>query len=118
MNRSKYTGNLGEDIAVDFLIKNDFKIVERNWKYKHWEVDIIALKNNYLHFVEVKTRTTAMFGNPEESVGETKMNALKKAAEHYLLQHEEWKNIQFDVIAIFLKPKNVTEILLIEDVFF
>jgi putative endonuclease len=118
MNYNKLTGNLGEDIAVDFLIKNDFKIVERNWKHRHWELDIIATKNNCLHFVEVKTRTGAKFGNPEESVNETKMNALKKAAEEYLLQHNEWTNIQFDVVSIFLQGKNINEILIIEDVFF
>lgn len=118
MNYNKLTGNFGEDIAVDFLIKNDFKIVERNWKHKHWEVDIIATKNNCLRFIEVKTRNGTKFGNPEESVDESKMNALKKAAEQYLLQHSEWNDIQFDVVSVLLQNKKVNEILIIEDVFF
>ena len=118
MNRSKLTGYFGEDIAVDFLIKNDFTILERNWKHKHWEVDIIAARNNCLHFVEVKTRTSTKFGNPEESINTTKMNALKKAAEEYLLQHNKCVNIQFDVVSVLLQGKKVNEILMIEDVFF
>lgn len=118
MNSSKDTGNKGENIAADYLTQQNFFLIERNWRYKHWEVDIIASKGKLLHFIEVKTRSNYRFGYPEESIGNDKMNALKKAAEEYLYQHPQWKYIQFDVIAITLQGETVKEILLIEDVYF
>ena len=74
-------GTTGENLATNYLIENGFIIVERNWRYKHCEIDIICKKNNKLHFIEVKTRLSKQFGNPEESINEKKMNALKKAAD-------------------------------------
>lgn len=115
---SKNTGNLGEEIAATWLLQNNFTVLHRNWRHKHAELDIIAVKQNKLHFVEVKTRTNAKFGLPEESISQTKMNTLKKAAAAFLEQYSEWKHIQFDVIAITLNRNVATEIFVIEDVFF
>lgn len=115
---SKNTGNLGEELATEWLVDNNYTILHRNWRHKHAEVDIIAAKHNKLHFVEVKTRTNAKFGLPEESISQTKMNTLKKAAAAFLEQQPEWKNIQFDVVAITLKGNVAEEIFVIEDVFF
>lgn len=111
-------GTTGENLATNYLIENGFIIVERNWRYKHCEIDIICKKNNKLHFIEVKTRLSKQFGNPEESINEKKMNALKKAAENYIIVHPEFLMIQFDVIAIKMKEQQVEEIFYIEDVFF
>lgn len=111
-------GLFGENAAIRFLLQKDYKILEKNWRYKHWEIDIIALYNNVLHFVEVKTRTNTQFGNPEDSISQKKMNALKKGIEEYLLQHPQYSTIQIDVISVSLKNNNVEEIFLIEDVFF
>lgn len=118
MNYNKDTGNKGENIAANYLLKHGYNIINKNWRYRHWEVDIIASKKNKLHFVEVKTRTNDRFGKPEESIGRNKMNNLKNAAEEYLYQHPEWKYIEFDVIAITLKYEEVKEIFMIEDVYF
>ncbi len=118
MTNHKLTGNKGEDIATNYLLQKGYNIVTRNWRHKHLEVDIIASHNNRLHFIEVKTRTNTKFGMPEDSITQTKMNHLKKAAEAYLYQHPQWLKIQFDVIAITLKTTIATEIFLIEDVFF
>ena len=118
MTNNQYKGNLGENVATEFLLQNGYTIIERNWRHKHWEIDIIASKSNTLHFVEVKTRTNKKFGNPEESIGAKKMNALKKGAEEYLLLNPQWINIQFDVIAIKLYKQIVEEIFMIEDVYF
>jgi putative endonuclease len=115
---NKITGNKGEEMATTWLLKNGYTVIERNWRYKHWEVDIIASKGHKLHFVEVKTRSNHRFGKPEESIRRDKMNTLKNAAEEYLYQHEEWKYIQFDVLAITLQGEEAMEILLIEDVYF
>ncbi len=115
--KNKHTGDKGETIAANFLQKKGFNLLERNWRYKHLEIDIIASLNLKLHFVEVKTRTNSKFGLPEESVSQTKMNRLKIAAEAYLLQYPEWEKIQFDVIAIMIEKDKET-IFLIDDVFF
>jgi putative endonuclease len=118
MDNNKITGNKGEAIANNYLLENGYTIVERNWRFKHLEVDIIAHKNDKLHFVEVKTRTNNKFGLPEESISQTKMDRLKRAAEAYLYQHPQWLKIQFDVMAITLKKEVAQEIFMIEDVFF
>lgn len=118
MTHHKLTGNKGELLAEAFLIEKNYSIIAKNWRHKHLEIDIIATINKRLHFVEVKTRTNAKFGLPEESISQAKMNHLKKAAEEYLYQHPEWLKIQFDVIAITLKKGEATEIFMIEDVFF
>ncbi len=115
---NQYKGTLGENIATNYLIENGFVILERNWRYKHCEVDVICQKNNILHFIEVKTRLTNQFGNPEESINEKKMNALKKAAEEYLNQNTTWNLLQFDVIAIKLNGEKIEDLFFIEDVFF
>ena len=115
--KNKQVGDKGETIAVNFLLKKGFNIIERNWRYKHLEIDIIASVKDKLHFVEVKTRTNKKYGLPEESISKAKMNHLKIGAEAYLFINPEWELIQFDVIAIML-TKDKEEIFLIEDVFF
>lgn len=118
MNRNKGTGNRGENIAAEYLLLHHYSIMERNWRFRHWEVDIIAYKDKKLHFVEVKTRTNECFGKPEESIGRGKMDCLKNAAEEYMFIHPNWKYLQFDVIAITLDHEEVKEIFMIEDVYF
>lgn len=111
-------GTNGENVAAAYLLQNGYTIIDRNWRFKHWEIDIIASKENKLHFVEVKTRTSKKFGNPEEGVNEKKMSSLKKGAEEYFFQNPQWSLIQFDVIAVTMRKEIVEEIFLIEDVFF
>ena len=74
--KNKQVGDKGETIAVNFLLKKGFNIIERNWRYKHLEIDIIASVKDKLHFVEVKTRTNKKYGLPEESISKAKMNHL------------------------------------------
>ena len=118
MNQNKVTGNNGEDIAVNWLLSNGFTILETNWRFRFWEVDIIASKHPYLHFIEVKTRNSHRFGKPEESITKDKMKSLKNAAEEYQILHPEWKYILFDVMAITLQNGQLKEVFIIEDVFF
>jgi putative endonuclease len=115
---NKITGNKGEAIALNYLIENGYKILATNWRFKYSEVDIIASKNNYLHFVEVKTRRSSRYGNPEESITAKKMQKLKEAAAEYQFQYPEWKYIQFDVIAIVLEQEIPKEITMFNDVYF
>lgn len=118
MSNNLLTGKKGEDIAADYLTKNGYTLLEKNWRKHHWEVDIIASKDQFLHFIEVKTRYSLRFGFPEESITKDKMKNLKNAAENYQYRHPKWKYIQFDVIAITLVNETAKEILMIDDVYF
>jgi putative endonuclease len=120
MSRNKITGNTGEQLAKLFLQQKQYRILETNWRFKHWEVDIIAACNNCLHFIEIKTRTSTRFGHPEESIHAKKMEALKNAAEAYQLLHQEWKRVQFDVLSIYLSAHDKTkaEYFFMEDIYF
>ena len=111
-------GRLGEDLAEQYLIERGYDILERNWRYARFELDIIAIKGEMLHFVEVKTRKTNEFGLPEAAVDEIKISYLVAAGEEFLYQHPEWKNVQFDVVSICLLPFDEVEYFLIEDVYF
>jgi putative endonuclease len=95
-----------------------FSIVSKLGKNDHWELDIIATIGKTLHFVEVKTRTSLLFGYPEEHISAKKMRHLKNAACHYHYLHPNYKNIQFDVISIMIQPGNEPVIYFIEDVYF
>jgi len=118
MNTNKDTGNKGEELAATYLEKKGYTIIARNWRYRHCEADIIASKNNMLHFFEVKTRTSGKYGKPEESISFAKMECLRNVAEEYQYQHPEWKYIQFDALAITLHYGEPVEYFLIEDVYF
>lgn len=107
MAQHNETGNSGEKLAANWLVKKGFTIREINWRYVHLEVDIIAVKGDTLHFVEVKTRSSTQFGNPEESITKKKMQNLKDAAERYMEIHKGWKWLQFDVLAILFKPGEI-----------
>lgn len=115
---NKDTGEMGEKMATTFLQDNGFEILDRNWRYKHLEIDILASKNNLLHIVEVKTRSSTEFGFPEQMITRHKMQFLKNAAAHYQYEHPIWKWLQFDVIAIYKKPTGEWALDYFEDVYF
>lgn len=110
------TGKLGEKLGAEFFINEGYQLLEQNWRYSHWEVDIIAVKNNVLHFIEVKARRTKNFGMPEEKVSHKKIQNLVNAAEQYLYQYPEWKRIQFDILSIVMMKNKKAEYFLIEDI--
>ena len=92
----------GELIAFMFLQKESFHILKTNWRYQKAEVDIIAQKDGFLVFVEVKTRGSKKFGKPEEAIDKKKISLYKDAAEGYLGQYPSDAEIRFDVISIFI----------------
>ena len=118
MTYTKQTGNRGEDLAVAWILEKGYAIIERNWRFKHCEIDIIASRANKLHFFEIKTRTNAAFGYPEESIGKKKMQTLLRAAAEYQYMHPEWKLLQIDVLSITMFTGKPIEYFLIEDVYF
>ncbi|WP_196885605.1 YraN family protein [Aureivirga sp. CE67] len=109
-------GKQGEQIAVDYLIKNGYEILERNWYYRKAEVDIIAQKGDYVCCVEVKTRNSAFFGNPQDFVNEKKIKLQVLAMDYYMNEKDLDYEVRFDIIAIILNKKN-TEIEHLEDAF-
>ena len=116
MNK-KRRGSLGEKLAIDFLQKKGYRILQQNYRYERCEIDIIAENGDVLVFVEVKARTSAMYGEPVEAVTESKQNKIRKVAEGYLTEHEiQDTSCRFDIIAIkFLNGK--TDIEHIEEAF-
>ena len=102
---------------MDWLKLAGYSVLHQNWRYSHYEIDIIAIKENILHFIEVKTRRNHRFGFPEESVSKKKMSHLMQAAEEYMYLHPGWKRIQYDILSIILLNKKEPEYFLIEDVY-
>ena len=101
-------GMQGENLAVEHLIKHNFNILERNWRYKKAEIDILALKDDHLCVIEVKTRSTADFGNPQDFVKRKKIRLLVEAVDHYVIQHDLEVEVRFDIIAIIVKDGKTT----------
>jgi putative endonuclease len=96
-------GKEGEQLAVDFLLKEGHEILERNWRYLKAEIDIIARKENELIAVEVKTRTSEYFGNPQDFISAKKIQLLVTAMNEYVIQKDLDIEVRFDIIAITKK---------------
>lgn len=110
-------GKLGEDLAVDYLKKKGYAILERNWRYKKAEIDIIALKNNSLIVVEVKTRSNFSVGEPYEFVNSKKIKLLIEAVNQYVEFNDYEFFVQFDIISLKKCATNF-EIMHLEDAFY
>jgi len=115
--QEKELGKKGEEVALRFLKKKGYKIIEKNYVCKMGEMDIIAREKDTLVFIEVKTRTSMAFGPPQLAVNSTKQMQLSKVA-LYFLKEKRLEDIKarFDVVAILLRPKG-EEIELIKDAF-
>lgn len=113
----KETGAQGELLAARWLENNGFIILERNWRYSHYEIDLVAHRDNLLHIVEVKTRVTDEYGYPEENISRKKMLHIMKAAEAYMNKNPQWKRVQYDVLSIILGNKNEPDFFFAEDVY-
>jgi putative endonuclease len=110
-------GKEAEQMAVNYLVKNGYEILYCNWRYSHYEIDIIARKNELLRIIEVKALKTSQLRYPEESVTKKKFKHLLKAADEFLFQHQEYRHVQFDILSITMSPEKEPEFFLIEDVF-
>ncbi|MCR8642208.1 YraN family protein [Paenibacillus sp. N1-5-1-14] len=100
----KQTGRYGEQIAADYLIEQGYRIVDRNWRCRSGEIDIITSKDGVLAFVEVRTRRmTGHFGSAKESVGFRKQMQVRQTAQVYLYQRAAFDQpIRMDVITVEL----------------
>ncbi|MCX7710392.1 MAG: YraN family protein [Clostridia bacterium] len=112
-NNRKKLGNQGELIALEYLQKSGYRIVLKNFRVgRIGEIDIIAEEGQDLCFIEVKARSSTIFGTPAEAVGKSKQENIKKIANVYLLNKNLFdRNIRFDVIEILFEgtsPHNFT----------
>ncbi|PHK24101.1 hypothetical protein VF13_37430 [Nostoc linckia z16] len=110
-------GKLGETLAAEYLQKNGFELLETNWVFQKAEIDIIARKGDMLIIVEVKTRSSAAFGLPQEFVNPKKIRLLTKAVNEYVDVNDMNVSVRFDVVAI-TKGKEGFEIEHLEDAFY
>lgn len=104
--RRKSLGNLGENLALKHLQNKGYKFIERNFKAKLGEIDLIFRDKNTLVFVEVKTRYGEKFGSPEDAVSKGKIGAIEITAQYFKLLHPELPDsLRIDVVAIDLEHK-------------
>lgn len=100
MKIQQRVGRWGEQAAAEYLEKQGYQILARNFRTAHGEVDLIARQENVLVFVEVKARSSNRYGSPEYSVSPKKQMHLLSAAEKYILDHPEFTTWRVDVIAV------------------
>ena len=117
MGKHNEFGKEGEQIAVDFLIKNGYSIKYRNYRYLKAEIDIIAQKDEILAIVEVRSRSSDFIENIAETITKKKIDLLVMAADHYVTEQDSDVEVRFDVITI-LKNKKVFEIDQLESAFY
>ncbi|MFZ5988459.1 MAG: YraN family protein [Bacillota bacterium] len=122
-NNKRATGTLGEEIALDFLMKNKYRILEKNFRYKRLgEIDIISRENDYICFIEVKTRSTVEYGYPREAVSIRKQENIRRLAQIYINKHNlHDENIRFDIVEVYIEKKGdeikVREVTVIKNAF-
>lgn len=111
-------GTRGETVACSFLRDHGYEVVEKNYKCKIGEIDLIARRNGRLAFIEVKTRSSAHRGMPQEAVDLKKQEKIFKVAAWYLKEKKMGSvQLAFDVVAILWNEKDAPEIRLIADAF-
>lgn len=112
-------GSLGEEISENFLVESGYTILDRNFRCKTGEIDLIARDGDYICFIEVKTRCGNLFGSPCEAVNYSKQKRISKTAQMYILKKKLFKfHFRFDVIEVILnKEQGTSSIKLIKNAF-
>lgn len=110
-------GKKAEELAAEFLLKNGYKILARNFRYQKAEIDIIAEKDNLIIICEVKARSTDVFNLPQEAVNKKKIKLLVSAADYYLQEFNMMKEVRFDIISVLPDEKQNLIIEHIQDAF-
>lgn len=118
MGKNKEFGAFGENIAAEYLAECGYRILERNFSCKSGEVDIIAVQGDAVVFIEVKTRSSEIFGLPSEAVSSTKQMRIVRTALYYLQKNKLLDYMcRFDVIEIIVDEENNYRVNLIKDAF-
>lgn len=111
-------GRYGEQLGADYLAQHQYVVLHLNWKFSYYEIDVIASKNNVLHFIEIKTRLSVTFGLPEEDADRRKWMNIFKAAKVFQHRNPGWKRVQYDLLSIRVFDNAPPEYSLIEDVYY
>ncbi len=114
---TKRIGEIGEEKAAEYLKKMKYKILDRNYRCRFGEVDIIARSNDYIVFIEVKTRSRVDYGRPIEAINSTKLNRILKTVNFYLAEKRmfDW-DIRIDAIEVFLSSTKDIKVNHIENI--
>ncbi len=105
MISSREKGNQAENIAVQFLEDKGYKILQRNWYFHHYELDVIAQKDDILAVIEIKSLVRTTFQEPYQAVNSNKQKMILVAANAYIRQHHIDNEVRFDIISILLEKK-------------
>lgn len=107
MQNNRELGKLGEDLAEKYILNQGFSIIQRNFRTRSGEIDIIAKDGKYIVFIEVKARRSISFGFPREAVDKNKQIKIRDIASLYLLKNKKMdSHVRFDVIEVLLDKKN------------
>jgi putative endonuclease len=117
MSEHNKLGKRGEETAAVYLAGLGYKIIERNWRHQKDEIDIIARDGDFLVIVEVKTRSTDVFGNPEDAVTTKKQKFLIRATEEYIFKNDISLETRYDIISV-IKQGNKETIRHIKEAFY
>jgi putative endonuclease len=109
------TGNLGEQLARQYLEKQGLVHLHSNWRMGKKEVDLIMHKEGVLHFIEVKTQSSGSLTTPDRRVNAAKLSNMRQVASGFLQTHPGWRFIQFDIVAIVLEQGKEADFFWIED---
>lgn len=108
---NRQIGAMGEDIAKNYLIENEFTILEQNYRNKIGEIDLIAKKDNEIVFVEVKSRNNLNYGYPSEAVNMKKQYKILNTSKVYISSNKlNNSRLRYDVIEVYLKNNNINHI--------
>lgn len=110
-------GKKAEELAVEYVKKQGYKILTRNFRFQKAEIDIIAEKDNIIAVIEVKARSTDAFMLPQEAVTKTKIRSIVSAANHYLEEFNKHTEVRFDIISVLPDEKGNLSIEHITDAF-
>lgn len=110
-------GKQGEQLAADFLENKGFTILKRNYRFNRAEIDIIAFKDEFLVAVEVKTRSSSYFGDPQDFVKPDQIRRLVMVINHFAEENSIAAEIRFDIVAI-VQQKKTTQIQHFENAFY
>lgn len=111
------TGNSGEDLACQFLLAKGYELLEKNYRFGHFEIDLIMAENDTIIFIEVKTRFSPI-DDPERAVTRAKQRNIARAAEAYLYSNAKYNSHRFDILSVELKYQKEAEIIHFIDAFY
>ena len=117
MEEKHILGKKGETIAKGYLLEKSYTILEKNWRYLKAEVDLIVQNDDFIVFVEVKTRSSSNYGDPESFVSGKQQKMIINAANEYIIKNNIEREARFDIISIIIS-NNTEEIRHIEDAFY